>query len=56
MSPPPPHNGLAAPLLEPEDDDSPLLPLTLRRSASNTTSQLAIVGSNLCPVESLDYE
>lgn len=29
---------------------------TLRRSASNTTSQLAIVGSNLCAIESLDYE
>ncbi|KAL3532287.1 hypothetical protein ACH5RR_005808 [Cinchona calisaya] len=29
---------------------------TLRRSASNTTSQVAIVGSNLCPIESLDYE
>jgi chloride channel 7 len=22
----------------------------------NTTSQIAIVGSNLCPIESLDYE
>ncbi|KAG8372685.1 hypothetical protein BUALT_Bualt12G0093200 [Buddleja alternifolia] len=31
-------------------------PLRLRRSQSNTTSQLAIVGSNLCPIESLDYE
>lgn len=28
----------------------------LRRSASNNTSQVALVGSNLCPVESLDYE
>ncbi|XP_031109836.1 putative chloride channel-like protein CLC-g isoform X1 [Ipomoea triloba] len=28
----------------------------LRRSASNCTSQVAIVGSNVCPIESLDYE
>ncbi|XP_074570041.1 putative chloride channel-like protein CLC-g [Curcuma longa] len=28
----------------------------IRRFASNTTSQLAIIGSNLCPIESLDYE
>uniref|UniRef100_A0A1D1Y3E3 Chloride channel protein n=2 Tax=Anthurium amnicola TaxID=1678845 RepID=A0A1D1Y3E3_9ARAE len=28
----------------------------LRRSAPNSTSQLAIVGSNICPIESLDYE
>ncbi|KAK9055117.1 hypothetical protein SSX86_026198 [Deinandra increscens subsp. villosa] len=30
--------------------------LHLRRSASNTTSQIAIVGSNPCLIESLDYE
>nr|CAD1825746.1 unnamed protein product [Ananas comosus var. bracteatus] len=29
---------------------------SLRRSASNTTSQIAIVGSDPCPIESLDYE
>ncbi|KAH6779281.1 Voltage-gated chloride channel family protein [Perilla frutescens var. hirtella] len=52
----PRRNALAAPLLEGEDDVSPLLPLYLRRSASNTTSQVAIVGSNICPIESLDYE
>lgn len=34
----------------------PLLPHSLIRSASNATSQVAIVGSNLCPIESLDYE
>ncbi|CAK9156481.1 unnamed protein product [Ilex paraguariensis] len=34
----------------------PLLNGNLRRSASNTTSQVAIVGSNPCPIESLDYE
>ncbi|XP_042427985.1 putative chloride channel-like protein CLC-g [Zingiber officinale] len=28
----------------------------IRRMASNTTSQLAIIGSKLCPIESLDYE
>lgn len=28
----------------------------LRRYASNTTSQIAIIGSNPCPIESLDYE
>ncbi|THF95030.1 putative chloride channel-like protein CLC-g [Camellia sinensis] len=42
------------------EEESPIQPLLphhyLRRSASNTTSQLAIVGSNLCPIESLDYE
>ncbi|XP_074572229.1 putative chloride channel-like protein CLC-g isoform X1 [Curcuma longa] len=30
--------------------------LNLRRYAPNNTSQVAIVGSNLCPIESLDYE
>ncbi|KAK1300108.1 putative chloride channel-like protein CLC-g [Acorus calamus] len=48
-----------------EDEESAILhePLidhrsrrSLRRSTSNTTSQVAIVGSNVCPVESLDYE
>ncbi|KAA3490627.1 Voltage-gated chloride channel family protein isoform 1 [Gossypium australe] len=33
---------------------SPLLPHYQR--ASNSTSQLAIVGVNVCPIESLDYE
>ncbi|KAJ0977234.1 hypothetical protein J5N97_012708 [Dioscorea zingiberensis] len=28
----------------------------LRKRTMNTTSQIAIVGANLCPVESLDYE
>lgn len=31
-------------------------PPRLRRTSSNTTSQVAIVGSNVCPIESLDYE
>lgn len=30
-------------------------PLLLKRR-TNTTSQLAIVGANICPIESLDYE
>ena len=30
--------------------------LRIRRSAPVTTSQLAIIGSSLCPIESLDYE
>ncbi|KAK1400061.1 Chloride channel protein [Heracleum sosnowskyi] len=37
-------------------DDHPTQPLLLHRSPSNHTSQVAIVGSNLCPIESLDYE
>lgn len=28
----------------------------LLKSRTNTTSQIAIVGSNICPIESLDYE
>lgn len=28
----------------------------LLRHRSNTTSQIAIVGANICPIESLDYE
>jgi chloride channel 7 len=28
----------------------------LRRRGTNTTSQMAIVGANVCPIESLDYE
>ncbi|KAL8507291.1 hypothetical protein ACS0TY_017999 [Phlomoides rotata] len=31
-------------------------PLRLRRTSSNTTSQVAIVGSNVCPIESFDYD
>ncbi|KAK1288313.1 Chloride channel protein CLC-c [Acorus calamus] len=31
-------------------------PLLLRRRTLNTTSQIAIVGSNVCPIESLDYD
>ncbi|KAK4404182.1 putative chloride channel-like protein CLC-g [Sesamum angolense] len=40
------------------DDDTALLqqPLLLLPSVSNTTAQVAIVGSSVCPIESLDYE
>ncbi|KAF5184688.1 Chloride channel protein [Thalictrum thalictroides] len=34
----------------------PLIEPLLRRSAPNNTSQVAIVGAKLCPIESLDYE
>jgi hypothetical protein len=46
-----------------EDDEmeTPLLAsdsfiVDLRRASSNNTSQLAIVGTDLSPIESLDYE
>lgn len=31
-------------------------PLLVKNNRLNTTSQLAIVGANVCPIESLDYE
>lgn len=31
-------------------------PLLLRKRTMNTTSQIAIVGANVCSIESLDYE
>uniref|UniRef100_A0A5B6ZLG9 Chloride channel protein n=1 Tax=Davidia involucrata TaxID=16924 RepID=A0A5B6ZLG9_DAVIN len=34
----------------------PLLTRPLHPSTSNTMSQVAIVGANVCPIESLDYE
>jgi len=36
-------------------DDEHKQPLLLR-SRINTSSQLAIVGANICPIQSLDYE
>ncbi|XP_048133186.1 putative chloride channel-like protein CLC-g [Rhodamnia argentea] len=39
---------------DPESLTQPLL--TLQRSTINSTSQVAIVGANVCPIESLDYE
>lgn len=39
------------------DQESLTVPLiSYHRSATNSTSQVAIVGSNVCPIESLDYE
>ncbi|XP_072998583.1 chloride channel protein CLC-c-like [Typha latifolia] len=37
-------------------DDDMREPLLLRRRTTNTTSQIAVVGANICPIESLDYE
>lgn len=31
-------------------------PLLLQKNRINTTSQIAIVGANVCSIESLDYE
>ncbi|CAN6699799.1 unnamed protein product [Malus baccata var. baccata] len=40
-----------------EDPESITAPLISRqRSAPNSTSQVALVGANVCPIESLDYE
>ncbi|KVI11698.1 Chloride channel ClC-plant [Cynara cardunculus var. scolymus] len=50
-------NGFASISNGVPDEESITAPfLRLRRSTSNTTSQIAIVGSNPCPVESLDYD
>ncbi|KAK4481952.1 hypothetical protein RD792_012865 [Penstemon davidsonii] len=49
-------NGLAAAPAADEELGVLQQPLLLRRSQSNTTSQIAIVGSNPCPIESLDYD
>ncbi|KDP30234.1 hypothetical protein JCGZ_17016 [Jatropha curcas] len=39
------------------DQESLTVPLlTSSRSITNSTSQVAIVGANVCPIESLDYE
>jgi hypothetical protein len=43
------------------DLETPLLAsdsfiLDLRRAPSNTTSQVAIIGTEVSPIESLDYE
>ncbi|GJN38414.1 hypothetical protein PR202_gb27451 [Eleusine coracana subsp. coracana] len=39
-----------------EENRPPLTRALLHRSATNNTSQVAMVGSNPCPIESLDYE
>ncbi|XWS17095.1 hypothetical protein CRYUN_Cryun33cG0038500 [Craigia yunnanensis] len=38
------------------DHESLTIPLLSHQRSINSTSQVAIVGSNLCPIESLDYE
>jgi len=42
--------------MEEEEEQRPLNRALLHRSATNNTSQVAMVGSNPCPIESLDYE
>lgn len=53
------HNGSSEALLRYDDGGadrgSTQQPL-LRKRTVNTTSQIAIVGANVCPIESLDYE
>jgi chloride channel 7 len=49
------HNGSSEALLRYDDGGSTHEPL-LRKRTLNTTSQIAIVGANVCPIESLDYE
>ncbi|KAK2644898.1 hypothetical protein Ddye_020093 [Dipteronia dyeriana] len=39
-----------------DDQESLTLPLLPRRRSINSSSQVAIVGANVCPIESLDYE
>ncbi|KAG2578515.1 hypothetical protein PVAP13_6NG212900 [Panicum virgatum] len=41
---------------EAEEQRPPLTRALLHRSATTNTSQVAMVGSNQCPIESLDYE
>ena len=41
---------------EAEEQRPPLIRALLHRSATTNTSQVAMVGSNQCPIESLDYE
>lgn len=38
------------------EKEIPLMEPLLLKSKLNTTSQTAIVGANVCPIESLDYE
>jgi chloride channel 7 len=55
------HNGSSEALLRYDDGggadrgSAARQPL-LRKRTMNTTSQIAIVGANVCPIESLDYE
>lgn len=47
--------GSSEALLRYDDGEGPREPL-LRKRTMNTTSQIAIVGANVFPIESLDYE
>jgi len=55
-----PQNGSAEALLRYDDggagDRGSAREPLLRKRTMNTTSQIAIVGANVCPIESLDYE
>ena len=39
-----------------DDEEMGIRDPLLRWQIGNTTSQLAVVGANVCPIESLDYE
>uniref|UniRef100_A0A453EAE9 Uncharacterized protein n=1 Tax=Aegilops tauschii subsp. strangulata TaxID=200361 RepID=A0A453EAE9_AEGTS len=49
------QNSSSNALLRYDDRGSICEPL-MRKRTINTTSQIAIVGANICPIESLDYE
>nr|XP_045090612.1 chloride channel protein CLC-c-like [Aegilops tauschii subsp. strangulata] len=49
------QNSSSNALLRYDDRGSACEPL-MRKRTINTTSQIAIVGANICPIESLDYE
>lgn len=49
------QNGSSDALLRYDDRQSVHEPL-MRKRTINTASQIAIVGANICPIESLDYE
>jgi hypothetical protein len=50
------HNGSSEALLRFDDGGESVHEPLLRNHTMNATSQIAIVGSNACPIESLDYE
>lgn len=49
-------NGFERNWSEIQQDKSTSYREPLLRKRMNTTSQIAIVGANVCPIESLDYE
>nr|GFB84098.1 chloride channel protein CLC-c [Tanacetum cinerariifolium] len=50
------RNGSIMLLEDGGSGDSMMIREPLLKSRVNTTSQIAIVGANVCPIESLDYE